>query len=67
MLIIVINFIFFFMQGSVIYECQRGGCNPWYINYWSIFSLIFFVGYAIIKTIVILEESMKNRLGGFKK
>ena len=47
------------MQASVIYECQRGGCDPWYTDYWSIFPLIFLTGYIAIKIITMLERKTK--------
>ena len=58
LLIIIINIIFFYMQGSIIYECQRGGCDSWYIDYWSVFPLIFFSGYTLIKIIIWLRENI---------
>jgi len=59
--LLAINFLYFYMQASVIYECERGGCQPWYITYWSIFPFFTLIGYILGKLTVGLKKKIKKK------
>ena len=44
-----------YMQVSIIWECQRGGCDGvlwWLQNYWGLLGLVIVGFYAIIRIII---------------
>ncbi len=58
--ILIANLLFSKYQTGILYECSRGGCIPWYISYWSIFPLIFLIGYSLVKVVMNLGEKSKQ-------